>query len=140
MTRPIRIAAAILVVTAAALMVLRTRVGGPLQQRVSPPAGVAESPGTEAPEPQMPQPAGPAPSTDARSPAWDPGLIPGVGELDSPTGRRPMAIWTPTRQALWQHMLERQDPDLLKTLRSASLSGTKEQRYRSEEHTSDSSH
>lgn len=61
--------------------------------------------------------------------AGSPALAAEPGGVDSPTGRRPMSLWSPERQARWAALTERHDPHMANLFRSAALTGTKKQRY-----------
>ncbi len=54
--------------------------------------------------------------------------MPAVGEANSPTGRRPKAIWTPQRQALWDRLIRQGDADWSRLMRTAGDTGTDAER------------
>ena len=55
--------------------------------------------------------------------------MPAMGDAESPTGRRPKAIWTPQRQALWEHLSNQGNPDWSNAVRAAGATSTKSARY-----------
>ena len=63
-----------------------------------------------------------------RAPVGPPPM-PAVGAAESPTGRRPKAIWTPQRQALWERLSQQGNADWANAMRAADATGTKSSRY-----------
>jgi len=65
--------------------------------------------------------------SEASVPPWAQAL--GPGEAESPTGRRPRAIWTGKRQAIWNALSQSGNQEWANALRSAAVSGTSKGRY-----------
>lgn len=95
----------------------------------------------EAPMPPGPAAVSPAPPADSVAvslPPLPPGALRGrpvsaaplgPGEVESPTGRRPMTLWTGRWQARWVALAARQDRDWMAIERGAWASGTADTRY-----------